>query len=329
MRKLFTFLAVGTLLFSCSDEAPIGDSSNSAKISVVEVSGNTILPGSRANQDQDNLALSFADEESLKEFESSLESMTQKERLETVEAYGIKNLYKLAQQADDELEQIGAKASSENEFRQLYAQYVNKYKGYLVQNTLDDTDLTLYVPNKNNIGTYICNSKGVYVVAGEIRTFAIDYESVATQLGVSTLKTEEIIKPNEITVIPASGKLLRFIISRKYDTVHIYNRFQKKMWYGWKNDTHHEIMWDYHLKGVNMEWINISMPRYLIKTDKGEFEEDILRITSSGKLTGEVWVWTDYQYERDANNNIIIENIQGINFPKCLESKAYKIQVNL
>lgn len=322
------FLAVGALLLSCTDETPVGSSSDSTKISVVEVSDDKILPNSRANQEQENLALSFADEKSLAEFKSSLELMSQDERLETIEAYGIKNLYNLEQLADNELEYIGAKARSENEFRQLYAQYVTKYNGRLVQNALDETDLTLYVPN--NIEAYICNSKGVYVVGGEIKTCAADYVPSAFQLGVSTLKDDkDEIKTNNMTVFPAINKRLEFNIGRKYDTVHVSTRLQKKMWYGWKDDHHHEIMWEYHLKGVNMEWINISMPRYLIKTDKGKFEEDILKIMSPGNLTGEIWVWTDYQYERDGNYNIYIETIGGINFPKCLESKAYKIEVNL
>ena len=52
--------------------------------------------------------------------------MTAKERLEYVDNFI--SLQKLANEADMELDEIGAVATSEADFRKRYAQYVEKYR---------------------------------------------------------------------------------------------------------------------------------------------------------------------------------------------------------
>ena len=81
---------------------------------------------------------------------------------------GVSTLHEIALQADDELEKIGNTAMSEKQFRNLYEKYKAKCNGILVSNPLDEYDLSLYVPDGDNIDSYIANTNGVYVVGNRV-----------------------------------------------------------------------------------------------------------------------------------------------------------------
>lgn len=327
MPKLIKTLCAVILLTSCSnDELLTAPTDCTQSVSVVQVPGDEI--NSRSSNTTTN-ALSFANEESLNEFKQELQSLSEEERQNRLHSYGVSTLYDLAEIADEELEDIGAKATSETEFRKMYDEYVKKYEGLLVRNVDDELDLQLYVPDKDNIMSYIVNSQNKYVVDKQIKQAELNmiyHGTQQTNALASTSDDEEkqIEFTNSGDFEPAGSKRVTFSIGRKYDTVHITAKFEKHMWYGWKHDKHHEIMFDLALKGAKIKWIAPPANRIRILTEKN-FDKDMFQITDNGTLEGNIYIWTDYSYERDKNSNIIMDGA----FPKVLLSKAVICRVSL
>lgn len=81
------------------------------------------------------LALRFISESDYQSTITEISHMTAKERLEYVDNFI--SLQKLANEADMELDEIGAVATSEADFRKRYAQYVEKYSEKLITNKYD------------------------------------------------------------------------------------------------------------------------------------------------------------------------------------------------
>ena len=84
------------------------------------------------------LALQFISESDYQSTITEISHMTAKERLEYVDNFI--SLQKLANEADMELDEIGAVATSEADFRKRYAQYVEKYSEKLITNKYDVED---------------------------------------------------------------------------------------------------------------------------------------------------------------------------------------------
>lgn len=100
--------------------------------------------------------------------------MTHEERLSYVKSYGLISLQQLAEIADDELEIIGSEANSETEFRELYDSYTKKYEGFLINNQYDTSDLSLYVPEGDDMATYVINEEHKVVIGDKIKTVSLE-----------------------------------------------------------------------------------------------------------------------------------------------------------
>ena len=168
MNNKFLIIAVIALLLVACDNDELNSLDSTKQGSAVSTAmvkdGEVVSTQTRTSENSGTVALKFKDEASLASFKESLYNETDAEKRITLMSYGVRTLHDLAEQADDELERIGEESSSEEEFRNLYNEYKAKYDGQLVTNKYDSTDLTLYVPDEDNVESYIANNEGVYVV---------------------------------------------------------------------------------------------------------------------------------------------------------------------
>lgn len=344
MRKIF-FLTCVVILSACSnEEVQISmveqPSSIKAVLIPVQQTGNLIT---RSFGDGE-YALSFNSEGCFQEFKEKLSSISDNEKLELVNQLGIRNLHNLAAEADDELESIGTKANSEEEFRQSYEEYKKKYEGILMPNNIDANDLSLYVPDEDNVETFIGNQNGVYVIDGEIRRINIRKdlsESVvkATQSFLSERANVKSIDVNTSTYRPMKNKKIYFNAYMKGGRLWVKMSAKKKMWYGWKNDPHRSYYFDSFLSSnfsylaqgqYGQEVIVPRLPRYIFNNNvKNGFNIILGKITGGSALTGKFHTWTDLTSEHDGNGKDLTEVINGRVVPKCLIEKAHIININL
>lgn len=78
-------------------------------------------------------------------------------------SYGVKNLHDLASEADSELEKMGNSVSSMSEFKKLYGQYIEKYKGVLVTDSLISL-MYLYMCRMETVQNLILQMKRVIML---------------------------------------------------------------------------------------------------------------------------------------------------------------------
>lgn len=170
-NKFLIIVLIVISLASCDNYElnSLDSAKNVPAISTVMVSNNEVVSvQTRASENMGTVALKFKNEEALVSFKEFLSNETYSEKRHTLMSYGVRTLHDLAEQADNELEKIGKEASSEKQFRTLYNLYKAKYDGLLTTNKYDSTDLTLYVPDEDNVESYIANKEGVYVVGNSV-----------------------------------------------------------------------------------------------------------------------------------------------------------------
>lgn len=335
MRNLLFIFALGMLLTSCSDDEVLTNATTeqSPKFSVVSVVDGQILPMSRSDDNSTN-AFQFDNRERFEEFKIYLAGMTDEERLEFVNNCGVETLHNLADAVDEELDSIGAVVSSEAEFRLEYNALVNRYRDLLITNQEDETDLDLYVPDGDNVESYIANGEGVFIVGNNLER--VELEPVITDIillpgsgndsrspGIGNAPTHV----NSYVVSPKRHKRVYFSVSRRYNYIHISMQTKKKMWYGWKNDSHRDLLFEPRFSTLNVQWIGPYYTRYWAKSKK-KLEVDLLQ-TPVKTLTGTIYTWTDMTAEYDANGNLIMQQIGNTTTPKCSYDKAEIVSVNL
>ena len=88
-----------------------------------------------------------------------------------------------------ELDEIGAVATSEADFRKRYAQYVEKYSEKLITNKYDVEDLTLYVPDGDNLSTYLINENKKVVIGNEVKEISLNNDMSSSEKAVFAADT--------------------------------------------------------------------------------------------------------------------------------------------
>lgn len=148
MRKYLCMAAFAVAVFSCQQEELVEAQQEGQSVEPVRlvqvVNGSQLMEvgvlATRSVEAGDYL-LQFDSEATYQSFLDRLKGMSHKERMELVERYGLVSLQEMAAMADRELEQIGAEAANEAEFKAAYERYKAKYEGVLVDNKYDETDL--------------------------------------------------------------------------------------------------------------------------------------------------------------------------------------------
>lgn len=337
---LFSLCAI--FMVACSSDdlqvEGIDDSAqNASGITTVLVNGNEVVKGTRSSGEGD-LALSFKDYSSLNKFEERLAKMSDQEKMEMVKKFGVSSLHELQQTADDELEEIGNNSRTEDEFRLSYNQYLRKYEGLLISNYMDGSDLNLYVPDGDNIKSFISNQNQIYVVGDKVIKADLKEQlpRVATQL--LSVNTNS-LPTNSAVFSPKSGKrvyLETYLINTRS---HVKMHCRKKMWYGWKNDPSRSYYFDsfitsdfvYLSQGqYGQEIASPRLPRYIFNNNvKDGFDIILGKINGGSSVVGKIYAWTDMTSEYDASGKDVTETINGMIVPKCLQSKAHVINVKL
>ena len=322
----FACLLLGCTFTSCSDSSDAIAESNDETIKVVYIEDGSIKTSmSRSNHENGIATLAFRDKNSLETFKNELASKTAEERNGTLRSLGIINLHAVAEQADQELEFIGANAASEEEFRQIYTQYVEKYNGVLIRNYIDNSDLTLYVPDEENIESYIANSANQFVVGDKIITRQaentlsqrIEETSKAIVNAQSTTSTE--VNLNSYVYSPVKHKRVSFTASRKANSIFFSMKVDKKMWYGWKSDGHRKYVIEPYLNNItyNPPRLPVYVSTSAVNANMG---------TATGTVTGTIYTWTDLTLDCDSNGN---EITAPDGFPQRSRDKSKTVTVNL
>lgn len=351
MKKILLTVAMSLTIISCQQEELISNSNenpNSNKIELVQIINGVdfeqINNLSTRNVGENNLALKFYSEATYQSFLGNIKEKSHKERMEYVKSYGLTSLQELAVIADNELEELGNTAISEADFRTKYEKYKKKYKGILVPNKYDSEDLSLYVPDGDNLSTYVLNANHAIVVGNEVKNVSINndmsesdkmvFASTFSTRGVTnTMGDQKIIGKKKTTygVNLAQNTLL---------TVHV--GCQKKMWYGWKTDNARDIYYhidaspftySYWLKPVGKDapliQMNTPCPDIYYFSRPGHIDYKTGYITGGSKvLTGTLYVWTDQLVESEmAFYNLVVKDNQckREQMHKCDKSKAYTV----
>lgn len=178
MKKILFLATILLANMSCQEEeinTQIG-SSAPQNLQIVQITNQgEIIPingTTTRSAVEGELALQFISESDYQSTITEISHMTAKERLAYVDNFT--SLQKIADEADKELDEIGAAATSEADFRKKYAQYVEKYSGKLITNKYDAEDLTLYVPDGDNLSTYLINENKKVVIGNEIKKVSLN-----------------------------------------------------------------------------------------------------------------------------------------------------------
>ena len=345
MKNYYLFLLALTFV-ACSNESDSLVSCEESEklfdgISTVFVEGENVkhAPPTRASSIEGEKALRFKDYATFEKFKMELQEMSDEEKSKMAEKFGVKTLHSIADIADDELEAIGNNATSETEFRNHYKLYKEKYTDVLISNCLDTTDLTLYVPDGDNIKTYICNRNNVYVIDDEV--IKEDFKKELSESIIKLSKSNSSEPPlNGSEYSPTDGKKVYFQAKMINTNMWIEMHCKKKMWYGWKNDPNRSYYFTTSLTNIQFlvqgqygqEMVTGPLPMY-IHNNKNKCKNGINyilgRIYGGNTITGYIYAWTDLTSEYDANNNEIWDTVNGFSMPRCLNSKAQIIKINL
>lgn len=352
--KLFA-LVFAFVLSSCTD----GDSLSSVVSEVnlphvVTISSNSDV--TRAlDKSQPKQILAFDDESSYNDFVVYLMQKTPAQREDILVSLGFECLQTINIKADKELDEIGEKSASAEEFRTKYDAYKEKYKGVLVPNTFDSSDLSLYIPTTKNmqITPYLVGRCNQIMVGNKLRTipfsnqmnnndklvFASSFPECHEENSVITRTVEKDYASEDSWPIngfkdKSGGKKTIFACSvDKNNKLAFHFGAQKKMWYGWKRDYRNFFFRIESMHGVyNINPMAVSsnlVPNtYYFGTSKSFEYIGVKDITIADvtlmpiislkeyEITGKVFVWTDRMYEKDANNNIIYQETGDPTIPR-------------
>lgn len=348
MKKVLLTFSVAVAFMSCADDGFVDKaptpSSKIDGIEVVTISDGYVLQGTRTTSQKGEFALKFDSEEAFNTFKGKLSNASSFERESLVHNYGIQNLFDLANEADEELENLGNKATSLSDFKAKYSDYKKKYEGLLISDSQDTTDVSLSVPNENNPESYIANKEGYYVVGNSVRKVSCQTDNYPTRPstpGQNTPSQEGTIAgTNKVVFRPLSNKKIYFEAYAQGYYIRVKMSAKKHMWYGWKNDPHRQYFFDSYLanfvylgKGqYGQETIVNRLPRYIFnnqKNIKNGFDIILGRRPNAGNVTGEFHVWCDLTSEHDKDGKDITEKVGNFVMPKCLESKAQIVKINI
>lgn len=351
MKKVIYTMLTSLAFIACQNEDVTtqisGDNAADTKIQLVElIDGNQVVPvvkGARsANMDAD-YALKFDSKATYNATLEQLEKMSTEERLAFIKDYGLQSLQELAQVADKELETIAKGASDETDFRVKYERYRAKYDGILIPNQYDSEDLSLYVPDGDNMSTYLTGKNNIIVIGNQISNILLSQDLSNSDKAVFVPKVQSRASGdlNGFQVKNGSKKTTCSISLSTNLLVNVHVGFQKKMWYGWKRDDHRDLY--YHIELSNFTYnywadgnrqVNISCPDLYVFKSTGKVDYKTGYLTGGARnLSGRIYVWTDMTAGSTSAtfNTVIIDNVlkRSEILPKCDRAAAYWTDIKL
>ena len=344
MKKLF-LLSLAVCMMACSNkddfesEAIASNSMQESEVSVVSVVDGTIFKAStRGDSDTENLALAFSTQWAYENFKEKLNGMTKAQKIDYVKSLGVESLKDLEVIADEELEEIDSAATSDEEFWRMYEQYKEKYAGILYPDFDDEDNLTLYAPEGDDTEAFIANKDRVYVIGNKVVKAKLQPASKTVSLKSTT--GNQINEGSwQLPEIPEKTFCFKLSIT-EWNQIHIRYYTRKVMWHGGsKDDPHRDYYVKYNLAnivyfftGAYGQKVETSepFPIYCFEQPRHGVDETLGRPFNISKhVTGYVRLWTDLTVEKDANGNVVTETVNGSAIPKCLDSKAHYINIDL
>ena len=308
MKKLLFLTAIALAAISCQDEEnnlPIDNSSaQPQKFQVVQITDQgEIIPTDNSktrSSIQGETALQFASEDDYQLSLKEINDMQSCNRLAYVDANDFISLQELAVKADEELEEIANTATSESDFKTKYSQYVEKYKGLLVTNKYDNEDLSLYVPDGDNVSTYLVNSNRKVVIGNEVKKISLSDDMSESDKAV-------------YAYTPLSGEtnsfnFQNFIGDKKKTTgrVDLFSSSEIKVHVGcqkktWKRDNHRDVYFQlsaspmyFTLPNAAGDPYNLDFVRFHAFHNDGKIDWSVGGLKPGAtSLSGNISVWTD------------------------------------
>lgn len=357
MRNLLKVSALALLacgvLIACQDDETIGEKvnfANSNSVQLVEITeNNEIIPVTSTRSDAgsaSNLALRFASEEDYQKTLRNIESRDISYRLRFSDSLGLTSMQKLLQLADEELENIGANALSENDFRDKYNVYKEKYAKYFVFNQVDKSDLSAYMPEGDKSASFVVGFGHQVVIGDKVMEiaynqkmckndsllYASDLQVYENNPDVVTRATNEKIPVNNFIVKNGKKKtIFRFEPTRHNREFNVHFGAQKKMWYGWKRDPARDFYFKFGVSNFqyvvagaagHSVWTNVPEYNYSFLGSGGDTDVMTIGRGIGGDVSGNAYIWTDQTIERDANKNVALIKVNGKQYPKGDTNKA-------
>ena len=364
MRNFIYVFVASLAMIACQNEDLVTENSSveNVKVQLVQVTNDgQILPaGNRARTAgaDASYALQFDSKTAYDATIGQLETMSVTERLAFAESYGLQSLQQLAVEADAELEQIGAEATNEADFRTKYEAYKAKYAGVLISNPYDSSDLSLYVPDGDKLFTYLINDNCMVAIGDKLEKVRLQDDMSASDKSafVSDIPTPVALADNTKWYTNKfnekyydGNKKLNFELSIQNPsdyTMNVHMGAQKSMWYGWKRDSAREFYYESYLDNfVYVMYVNNHIAtapraeRYCHKDCGGKFDVILGKrgAFTNQPIAGKMFVWTDCIAEVGANKQPAYENkqvlvggrLQTASVRKCIESKAFHVKVSL
>ena len=311
MKKQVILMAVALLAVSCQEEefkATMNEVLPSKGMQVVQITKQgEIIPFGKGNTRSNNenaTALQFVSESAYQQALKTISTLNKKEKLFYVTTENFSSLQQIAKDADQELEIIGSEASSEADFREKYAKYVEKYEGILITNPYDKEDLSLYVPDGDNLETYFANENQQVVIANEIKDVSLNNDlSDSDKSVVAPLAVTDLTNQYTFNETNGSKKTTGSVTIETHNYIRVHVGCQKKMWYGWKRDDNRDVY--FNLAGDHMVHtyqgpyteqpsIPVTDVRFYVFHNDGNFSYKCGEMkTGETILNGTLSVWTD------------------------------------
>ena len=359
--KNFLLFSLAVCMMACSNqedfETEVFDSSSiqGKEVSVVSVVDGQILKMcTRGESDMDNVALAFSTQWAYENFKEKLAGMTKAQKIDYVKNLGVKSLKDLEIIADEELEIMDSTATSDEEFWRMYEEYKDKYAGILFPDNEDKNNLTLYAPEGDATEAYIANKDQVYVIGNKVVKAKLQPASKTVSLK-STVGSHLNDGSWQLPEIPEKTFCFRLSIT-EWNQINIRYYTRKVMWHGGsKDDPNRDYYVKYNLNNVNYlftglygQTVKSTQPSliYYFEHPRHGVDEIMGEPYSFSKhVTGYVRLWTDLTVEHNADGSVATEIIGGhmeydsfssvgklvggITIPKCLDSKAHYINIDL
>lgn len=321
MKKILFLTTILLANISCQEEEistqPKTSVPQSPKLQMVQITDQgeiTPFDGTvTRNSVKGELALQFVSESAYQSAMKEIEHMATKEKLAYTDNFT--SLQQLAVEADEELEEIGETANSEADFRKKYAQYVKKYDGKLITNKYDTEDLTLYVPDGDNLATYFVNENRKVVIGDEVKKVTLNNDMSSSEKAVFAITP---IGTNIYTFKETIGKQKTTgsveIDSRAYVNTHV--GCQKKLWYGWKRDNHRDVYYQLNASPMAYRFIGVAGQEIFIRESICfAYHNDGNKTITAGSLepktthlSGVFRVWTDASVN-DIKDSVLYNNV--------------------
>lgn len=329
MKKIF-FLPLVALLAACSnDDSTLVQTKSTYPFSVVRVVDGTVVPETRSTISKGDLALSFSTEQDLSDFQKKIATMSESDAQQLVNNLGVKNLYNLEDNADEELEAIGEESTSIDDFNKKYKLFVEKYKGKLVRDSKHTESLSLVVPGVNNYTnttkkalTFIANQNAQIVVGNKVRNIDVTFLEEKTPLLQSNIATVSNEAYNNAGSFTYPGKRIYYtFFYNAFGNLNFILEARKKMWYGWKADKHRNF---YYISALtNIVYGGTLPPMFRAYKTNRTINTLGSPIIKKKAIAGSMYIWTDITSEKDANGNELTQDIGGVTYPLCKMKRAF------